>query len=73
MLVMPYLHPFNRPAFQTVEEVVDFIGQTLEVCTAKVVVPKDVTDDMPSRVCISYTVKGLHTGITIVLGGCHRY
>ena len=31
LLVMPYLHPFNNPPFDTVEEAVDFIGQTLEV------------------------------------------
>ncbi|THH21618.1 hypothetical protein EUX98_g8323 [Antrodiella citrinella] len=30
LLVMPYLRPFNDPPFEVVEEVMDFIRQTLE-------------------------------------------
>ncbi|THH20527.1 hypothetical protein EUX98_g8563 [Antrodiella citrinella] len=30
LLVMPYLRPFNSPPFEVVEEVMDFIRQTLE-------------------------------------------
>lgn len=32
LMVMPYLRPFNDPEFTAIGEVVDFIGQTLEVC-----------------------------------------
>ncbi|KAH8103577.1 kinase-like domain-containing protein [Cristinia sonorae] len=30
IIVMPYLHPYNKPQFETVEQVMDFIQQTLE-------------------------------------------
>ncbi|KAH8103564.1 kinase-like domain-containing protein [Cristinia sonorae] len=30
ILVMPYLHQYNKPYFETVEQVMDFIQQTLE-------------------------------------------
>lgn len=31
LLIMPYLRPFNNPTFETLDEVMDFIRQTLEV------------------------------------------
>ena len=31
ILVMPFLRPFNNPPFVFVDEVVDFVRQTLEV------------------------------------------
>lgn len=30
-MVMPFLHPINQPAFETVDNVVDFVDQILEV------------------------------------------
>lgn len=34
LMVMPYLRPFDDLEFQTIGEVVDFVSQTLEVCSS---------------------------------------
>lgn len=37
-LVMPYLHPIDKPPFETLGDVVDFVSQLLEVrCTRSLI------------------------------------
>lgn len=61
-IVMPFLRLLNDPPFESIEEILDFADQILEVSTGSLALMDACINFIALRVLHSCTQRGLHTG-----------